>query len=431
MIDRGQLADARRARARVIIERSTDQLISVLSQAAGEWANGASDCRRLNVSALHESLALAPSMIEHGLDLIFGEVTEDAMRRLIATQMHEGEELGRLREDDGNQSAYVGPEAIYHSLAGNLPGQSIPVLVCGVLARSVVVVRDSGRQPVLTQAFCEAVRAIDPLVGAMLVPVRPNTNASAVRDALSNTDSTVSLHGSDTVVDGLAKSFAGLPVTRHGSRASAVLVSGEVAPEDWASRIAHDIVMYEGLGCLTPHTVIVEADGAAAETNDTATAWIRALATALDDFQQRWPRYRQSVMLEADRRAFLERDDISTLLHGKSTTLRGANDCWCVVESDASAAFTGPGMRCITLMKSIDRSHTIRLLDEMPYPVAGLGLTMLRSDPSFSSEVTQLSDAVGASLVCEAGSMQSPPLTWEQDGGKRLGDLLDWRQLPR
>jgi hypothetical protein len=399
-------------------------LIRALAEAAAVWTSPHSTERRETAAALHDALPLAAAMVDHGLDLIFGAISEDGIRELIASQVDDIGDLDRTRDDpDGRERRLLGPATIYHSMAGNIPGLAIPVLVCGVLARSVTLIRDSRRQPILTRAFLATLTRIDPIVSAMVLPIEADVSVASVREAFGNTEAVVELHGSDPVVDELSLSFAGLPTTKHGSRASVVIASAGEKPVDWVEKIAHDIVMYEGLGCLTPHTVIVEGFGS-------TQTWAQALSAALDDFESSWPRQRQSFELETTRRAFLERTEVSSLLGDGQALLRGRGDCWCIAQSTAAAASTGPGMRCVTIIASADRDASLAILGEMELPVAGIGLTMKADSPQMHHSCEELRRRSGASLVCCVGDMQSPTLAWEQDGGRRLGDLLDWRPPP-
>jgi hypothetical protein len=426
LIDRVLLANAHRSRHRIVNAYSTDDLLAILTQAAALWADATYETRRRTAEALYSVVPLAPVMLDHGLDLIFQAVTDETMRNLTDRQTLGMPSPGALRSGhaDGSE-AFVGPNIIYHSLAGNVPGLSIPAVVCGVLARSVTIVRDSRRQPLLTGAFVDTIADIDPLVAAMILPVRPDVSADDARAALAEQDCTVELHGSDAVVAELSDAFSGIPTVQHGSRISAVIADGNAQPGDWAQRIAHDIAMYEGLGCLTPHTVFVEDRG-------DIDAWSSALAEGLSAYERSWPRRRQAVALEADRRAFLERAEVSSLLENASLALGGSDDAWCIVTSAETAPSTGPGMRCITVTSTADREHTVRAIRTMPYPIAGLGLTLDWADDTAAapSHIDALKAATGATLVCPAGRMQAPPLAWEQDGGRRLGDLLDWRPAP-
>jgi len=415
---------AREARARVVIERSTRHLIDVLCEAGAVWSRPQSGERAKTASALYGALSLSPAMIDHGLDTIFHAITEAGIRSLIETQVDDPTDLDRSRSDDaGHELRLLGPDTIYHSLAGNIPGLAVTPIVCGILARSVTLIRDSRRQPLLTRAFCDTLRRIDPLTAALIVPLDASVTADDVRRVIEGCDARVELHGSDTVVDELTGRFAGVTVSGHGTRSSALIATAGADAGLWAARMARDIAMYEGLGCLTPHTLIVEVE-------DTVESWCSALAAALDDTERVWPRARQSLPLEAERRAFLERAEVSSLLDTGMPALRGHDDAWCIAPSPDAAAGLGPGMRCIAVLGSANREASAAALKTMPVPLAGLGLTMELANTDERAQADDLRARTGATWICPAGEMQSPPLGWQQDGCRRLGDLLAWRPVP-
>jgi hypothetical protein len=59
-------------------------------------------------------------------------------------------------------------------------------------------------------------------------------------------------------------------------------------------------------------------------------------------------------------------------------------------------------------------------------PLAGIGVADAGELPGLI-EATHGQEAFRAAWVCPAGQMQTPPLSWQQDGRRRLGDLLRWQ----
>jgi hypothetical protein len=215
-----------------------------------------------------------------------------------------------------------------------------------------------------------------------------------------------------------------LDIVARGTRTSAVLAIGTCSAESWAVRVARDIVMYEGLGCLTPQTLVIEGD------NDATANWLDALANALQHYQEIWPRRPQDVHLERSRRSFLERVELDRLVERGSLSRTARDEAWSIrhAREGDSAMTLGPGLRCITVVGTSDRAETLATLTGASTPLAAVGLTLDAGSEQFAALERTLYEYTGATLVCEAGSMQKPPLRWRQDGRRRLGDMLAWRE---
>jgi hypothetical protein len=73
------------------------------------------------------------------------------------------------------------------------------------------------------------------------------------------------------------------------------------------------------------------------------------------------------------------------------------------------------------------REQAFALLARAPAPLAAVGLACEQPDDRYMLACTLRE--LGATLVCEPGRMQAPPLRWQQDGRRRLGDLLTWQRV--
>jgi hypothetical protein len=440
------LARAKAARARVVERTSNAEIVAAICATARTWREQADPRRRSTIAELARSLSMSEAMLDRGLDDLFASIDERAMADLLA----EADNPDALeRAVDGRR--LLGPPAVFHLLAGNVPGLAIPAIVASMLSRSICIVRDSERQPALTCAFVSSLAEHAPDLGAMIVPVAwraGDDGQRALERAVARAVSRVELYGTDATLGRLAPRFAetAAEVVERGARLSVGLVAASLDADStildrWASGFADDVVMYEGKGCLTPHAIVVEGDAAC------ALAFAERLGAALDRVERRWPRYRQSLAEETARRAFIDSSEVSSLASGKRV-LRGAGDAWCLHAAPAAAPAAGPslgpGLRCATVVAAPDRDHVLKWLARAQTPLAGVGLATdpkagarsgARVGPAAAGTPSraQLERALrdlGATLVCEPGRMQAPPLTWQQDGRRRLGDLLAWTQTP-
>jgi acyl-CoA reductase-like NAD-dependent aldehyde dehydrogenase len=412
----GELAAALRkaesARARVITDFDDAYVIAALAAAAAEWVGPDSELRRRIARELAAVTRLHPDLLSMGLEFAFGAVTEDALRALV-------------HRERGSASR-PGPVAVFYALAGNVPALAVPPIVACLLARSVALIRDSERQPLVTEAFRESIARVRPELAEMIVPVawasaNPTKEAREIESLVVRAAKRIELFGSDSTVSSLSTRYAALTpaeTARHTTRLSAGIVTANADLDAAAEAFALDVVMYEGRGCLTPHALLVE--GAKSRADDFGAT----LAASLRRLEDRWPRARGTLEEESSRRAWIDRSEIALLSRDPNgAVLLGEEAEWCVsIGADAQPTL-GPGLRCVTVCAAADRDLTFRALARASTPLAGIGVAS--GDPRVIADLEATLRPTGVTLVCPAGRMQAPPIHWEQDGRRRLGDLLE------
>jgi len=414
------LATADEALSRVRNERSNADITAVLVETARAWCAPEHPPRQRATDALAKSNRVDPGMISAALDAIFGVVTATGIAELLHREAGDAGTLEPLKlgaRTPAGSGRRCGPRLLYCATAGNLPGQSVPVLVSAALARSAVVIRDSVRQPGLTAAFVESIRATDPALGDTFVVIdggRGEENDTAARRAAR-----IEISGHSQTLKGLAARYRDISpaeIVLHGARSSAAVIAAGADLTTAAQGVALDVVMYEGRGCLTPRTVFVEQD---------ALAFTEQLADALATFQMRWPRQTQSLAEETSRRAFIDDAELCALSElaappdTESVILRGPGDVWCVELGTATNVGPGPGHRCVSVVATANRRATLKHLSSMETPPAAIAIA-----GETVSAATEDFCEIGATRVCKTGELQQPPLYWEQDGQRRLAELL-------
>lgn len=408
---RAQWAEAERARERVIDRFDDARIIAGLASAAREWLDPRSERRRQTVEDLARATTLGREMLATGLELVFGAVTDESLRDLV---VREAGEAGKR-----------GPRAVFYALAGNVPGQSIPSVVASLLARSIAVIRDSKRQPFLTTAFRDSIARVEPDLAAMIVPVtwsseQPSRDEREVEDLVVHGAGRIELFGSDATVSALASRYAeaGGKVARHTTRLSVGIVLPAADLDEAAKAFALDVVMYEGRGCLTPHALLVEG------APERADEFVEHLALRLEQLEKKWPRSRGSLAEEIGRRAYIDRAQAATLSDDATAGVRvGSEATWCVRIGSAQPIALGPGLRCVSVVRVRDRKATHAALANATTPLAAVGVA--DTDGAATAELESALRPLGVTLVCRAGLMQAPPIHWQQDGRRRLGDLLE------
>ncbi|MFP6863185.1 acyl-CoA reductase [Pseudomonas sp.] len=415
------LEAARSARRRVLEARTTEEIILALAKSAALWRNPTSQARRSLVPQLAQALRLAPGMVEVALNMIFAPLEADAIRALVVREAPGSSAL----EPTAGPARSLGPEVVAHRLAGNVPGQAIAPIVTCLLARSVCLLRESVRQPLLTDAFLTTLAEHDSDLAAMVITANwpatdPGTEAWVMAQA-----SRIEVYGSDETVAGLSSRYgasAGIEIVTHGSRQSLAYVATGAGSEATTSALAGDIVMYEGQGCLSPGHIVVEG------TRDQARRLAALLATALEQAEQSWPRQRCDLETEARRRGELARREWLAIEGGAGGDLTGKGEAWHISVDSAqkdTALMPGPGTRVVTVLAAGSRRRALALCRNTRHPLAGVALACSKDERAgLAASLTE----AGATLVCLPGTMQAPGLEWRQDGGRRLTDLLSWQR---
>lgn len=403
------LSEAERCRQEVVRTYSTERIIAALAGAAVDWLRPDEPLRALATEEVARTTGFHRDMVATGIDFIFSAVTVKALERLAEAV------------------ASSASRTVFHSLAGNVPGQGVPAIARSLLARSIAVIRDSERQPVLTAAFRETIRRYEPALAAMVLPViwsHRDTDRSLERTVVKAAER-IELYGSDRTVGGLAFRYrAGSSMTceLHGARASAGLLPVTAETAQAAKAFAVDVAMYEGRGCLTPHVILVE--GAPAR----ATVFADALATALADCEKRWPRARGTVEEERERRRFIDDAELRALAtKGEAARcLVGPVSAWCVEQAIDATIGLGPGLRCVRIASVPGRDEAIAALRAAAPALAGVGVggATTGTEGAGIDDVALAGElgSAGATLVCPAGRMQAPPIDWQPQADRPNDD---------
>jgi hypothetical protein len=417
------IREAGRARARVLETMTTSEIIEIVAAAATAWTQPHYTPRIRLLPTLARDLGLPRALLERGLDSIFGVITEDALHRFVRGEVDPPEALERAVEIAGGRRArLLGPRVVFHSLAGNIPGLSIPPIVAALLARSIAVIRDSRRQPWLTAAFVSTLGEFSRDLASMIVPATWRAGDMGMEKLIFELAHRVELSGSDSTMRSIVSRHPRRPIVTRGSRLSIGVVPRESDTDHWHEGFATDIVQYEGLGCLTPHVIFVEG------AEKRAARLARLLGIQMTRYEALHPRLPRDVSSEARRRAFLDACEMVTLRENGGILLRGRGDAWVVHYRPLAPAAPGPGLRSVVVASVGSRAELHARLRDAELPLAGVGLGL---DPRHRAyeDLAGMFEQLGATWICAPGEMQRPPIEWAQDGHRRLADLLEWRTV--
>lgn len=419
------LREAVRARTRVLDTVTTTEIIEILSAAARVWLQPHFAPRARLLGLLARDLRMPRALLEKGFDAVFGAVREDALTNLVENEAEDPCALDQpVPFANGRKARLLGPRVVFHSLAGNVPGLSIPPIVAALLSRSICIVRDSDRQPHLTAAFVATLAEYSRDLAAMVIPASWRAGDMGMEKLVFEQAQRVELTGSDSTMRSMVSRHPRRPILTRGSRISVGVVPRESDTDQWKDGFATDIVMYEGLGCLTPHVIFVEGP------DKRAKRLARLLGIALSRLEALYPRVPRDLPAETRRRSFLDAAELDCARERESFLVRGRGDGFVVHYRPRTAlgVAVGPGLRCIVVTPVADRGELFEHLHHSQLPLAAVGLGL---DPLASAwgDLAAGFEDLGVTLVCEPGRMQEPPIEWAQDGHRRLADLLEWRTV--
>ncbi len=378
-----------------------DALIATLAEAARQWQQPHYPRRRQAVEGLAALTGLAPAMIDEGFDHHFADYTPDGLGRLRDEAMAQAGPGGR------------GPALCLLVVAGNVPGLAVPDLAAVLLAGSACLVRPSSHDPFTPWLFAETLIELEPRLAGLIAVVRWLRDDAAVSAAAASAADCVVASGDDGTIGAIAPHARRL--IGYGHRRSVALIGAEALAEadDLANRLARDICWYEQQGCLSPHVAYVE-EGGPITAHDFATR----LASALDDYAQRWPP--APIPLEAAGAIMQLRAEMEFCTNG-ACALALTNGA--VLYDPDPTPRPSPGYRTIWV-KPIDRlERAIDSLNEWNGRIESAGLALPAERAALVRE--QLG-ALGASRCGPVGEMQEPPLRWRWLDQGLLAQLFQW-----
>jgi len=348
----------------------------------------------------HERARLAR---EHGV--YSAPVVERGVRLALAGWTEES--LRALRERELSEPCWVPPvTAVW--LAGSIPTAALSALALPLLAGSAVYAKPASADPVSPRLFAQSLSETDPAVGAALLA---GTDAKALDDA----DAVVA-HGSDSTIATLrARVGAARPFVGYGHKLSVAALGPAIEPLVAARRLALDVGLWDGRGCLSPAWALVvdSPRGRAAEL-------ARSLASAFEELEDELPR---GSLDPAEASDLVELRARAAVREGTRLEMAAGASTW-TVALEASEVRPPPG--------------TFRFLSIVPVPdVESLGAFLAPLGPHLScvghagfgaerGRLAELCAAAGASRLCPLGRMQLPPLDWNHDGQPPLRGLVRW-----
>lgn len=239
--------------------------LAVWQEVAAAFLDPESPERRRLLPLLLDSSRLSPEGLTEGLETVLAGFSGPAAERAAARAAVEF-------PDD----ASVAPGYAAASLAGNLPGLAVQVLLPALLVGRPLLVKSASTEPWFAPAWISALAAREPALGEAFAAVRfEGSDRAAVSAAFSRADPLFAYGGSEAMAH--FTTVAGSRLVAHGPKASLALVGNDSDLVGTARGLARDIALFDQRGCLSVQAVYTTANAAELAA---ALAWALLLESA-------------------------------------------------------------------------------------------------------------------------------------------------------
>lgn len=398
-------AAARRLRRENAKPISVERAANALAQVCRVIAYGSSAIVDATISSIASQRGWAERLVCASLEALCLPLSDDAQLEAVG---------GKIKS---------GHEVIGFIMPGNIPGAGLHELILTLLTGQAALIKTSGAEPFFFDCFARLLTLIDPELGERIaISCWNRDSASHFKEFRDNCDRIVALGNDETIAILTEASKPNRDFAGFGARVSGAFVTASAATKETAWHLAHDVALFEQCGCLSPQHAFVEES-----TEDSAAAFAAHLGDSLD-ILSKGPLppsstipFNNAVRIRSIRERARWRS-----LSDSVRLYEGPLPGWTVIY-DRSAGFqVSPGFRTVFVSPADDLE---RRLAPVRGKIEAFAMAFDRSHdyPKKIEHVRSLLHDAGATYLCDAGSMQSPPLDWSHGGGAFLRSLSEAR----
>src|SRR5215469_2410270 len=307
-------------------ERMADALVRTFEL----WRQRDHVRRRDAVREIARSAGYSVAMLDSSIDALLKPFTRKALEAMAA----------RISAKGGSSTRTVGFIA-----AGNVVGAGIHEVAIALIAGAHVAIKTASAEPVFFPEFARTVAEIDPDVGARLEVLHWDRSRTDLTAELIENCEIVAAYGDDATIAALRRSN----VIGFGSRVSAAAVApGAIAPlrlNRVVESLARDVVLFEQLGCLSPHQVFVVTSD-----DNAARDFAVRIAAALERVGESMPPARIPIRDAVEIRGVRERARWRAIAGAPVELFEGRGLEWTVVferQPDTNPFKISPGFRTV------------------------------------------------------------------------------------
>ena len=325
-----------------------------------------------------------------------------ALLRLVRMELGHDEILDGFRPYGSGQARAIPLAPLLHIVSGNTPHAAVQSLTRGLLLGA--------------ENFCKLPSSGLPEIEDFLAKLPPALSQRVVThrelsDKWLDAAAAVIVFGADETIEFIRERLRpDQLLLAHGHRISLGIVFED---PDWLSveGAARDASLFDQQGCLSPHCFYVGGCD--------SREYAARLATEMQTFHHHTPRGNVSVSAHAAIRE-LRRETAFKIANGEPLTIweSPGDTAWTVIH-DTSKTFTPSPLNRVIYVRPMpdDLKETLRPIRRW---LSTIGIFPL------SNQNAEQAAQLGASRICQIGSMQFPPTSWHQDGLPQLAALVRW-----
>ena len=192
----------KRNREHYLVNRSTENLIKVLSDVADGWLEAGNPFRKLALELGPAQTGFSHETLARGLDIFFKQLTRENFHALLVQEFGDAKRLDAMCatpvEQKQNRAAIINaPEFQIHIAAGNIPNPTLLSMVFGLLTRSAQFVKCASGSTFLPRLLAHSIYEADGKLGACLEVAEWRGGAATLESALFTEADCVTATGSD------------------------------------------------------------------------------------------------------------------------------------------------------------------------------------------------------------------------------------------
>ncbi|MCA9519504.1 MAG: hypothetical protein KC609_00960, partial [Myxococcales bacterium] len=402
------------------LKRASDQLkrreirdiVKLVAQVGQRWRNPSDPIRAIALESLPREFGLSPQGLDWGLELIFGDWTEDQIWDLLIDQVGNPHLLDRFADRDELTRAHVrGPRVMLQILAGTSPASMAHAVLIGILAKAGQILKAPSGQPTFLNLLRRTIQELD---AELAEAIAVGTWSERRRDLYQLMDEadTVVAYGTDTTI-GELRPHCG-PKTQFvgfGHAVSVAIVARQFASQSAAEQLAWDAMTYDQRGCLSPRAVFVEEGGSLSPRDFAELLADRVMPEVAAKLPGGAP-------LPGEAEAVAQRRGV----YGFKGLLFSGSD-WTVTYDEHKIWPDEALPRFLTVKPFSTMDELVSMLKPAANHLLCVGLGA--PEERWDEFCTMLAPS-SVSRICPLGVMQCPPLNWENDGRSPFRSIVRW-----
>ncbi len=304
----------------------------------------------------------------------------------------------------------IGYPVSAHILAGNVPLLGWENIVASLIAHSCPFLKLSSQETAWVPLLVDSIREVDPKLAQCIdFEVWPGAEGPTA-ELLSQADCVVAYGSDETITTLRDMTPTSSPFYGYANRFSAAWISQKEANERSATLLAQDCSRYFQLGCLSPQIVFVEGD---------SLAYAELLAGKIEAEISAYP-----IELTFDEAVSVRREREAANFVACSRQWGDPKLTWTVIHSDRPiwnllGVF---GTTNICPVSSIEQ--VIEQLKPYNARMQAIGYA-----GKLSKETKAALNYFNIPLICQIGTMQTPPFGWHADGRSLLLSFLQRSEI--